>query len=295
MPEEYVPFSIREGIIPEKIMQVDGMDAQLRNSLWNVMHHHIFQESVVDSVAGFDKVIENSPFGRFMKRIWGNFFKSPIDEINPYRDRFLKKQLKPNFLGCLWHMAYDCIEFVAQNYEFEDETKYQRFEKSCNVVLEREKAGYRLLNKSIVKITNNIELESIKDAMNTPLDSVNQHIKTSAVHLSNRTNPDYRNSIKESISAVESICKKIVSNEDTTLGVALREIQSRGIIELHEDMNEAFKKLYGYTNDSGGIRHALMEGETEPDFTDAKFMLISCSAFVTYLIDKASKVGINFD
>lgn len=52
---------------------------------------------------------------------------------------------------------------------------------------------------------------------------------------------------------------------------------------MHPALNGAFQKLYGYTSDAGGIiRHALLE-EDSLDFKDAKFMLVSCSAFVTYL------------
>jgi len=41
--------------------------------------------------------------------------------------------------------------------------------------------------------------------------------------------------------------------------------------------------LYGYTSDSGGIRHALSDEDVTPTFEDAKFMLVSCSAFINYL------------
>jgi len=40
-----------------------------------------------------------------------------------------------------------------------------------------------------------------------------------------------------------------------------------------------------------GIRHALVDGSNY-DSEDAKFMLISCSAFINYLVVKASKAGL---
>jgi len=51
--------------------------------------------------------------------------------------------------------------------------------------------------------------------------------------------------------------------------------------------------IYGYTSDEGGIRHAMLE-EKIIDFEDAKFMLVSCSAFINYLIMKSTKSGIEF-
>ena len=45
----------------------------------------------------------------------------------------------------------------------------------------------------------------------------------------------------------------------------------------------AFDKLYGYTSDADGIRHALLE-EDKVTFEQAKFMLVVCSAFTNYVI-----------
>jgi hypothetical protein len=83
---------------------------------------------------------------------------------------------------------------------------------------------------------------------------------------------------------------KIISGlPKATLGPALSAVEKK--TELHAVLKEAFQKLYGYTNDAQGIRHALMD-EPTLDIEDAKFMLVSCSAFVNYLVVKAQKAGI---
>ncbi len=87
--------------------------------------------------------------------------------------------------------------------------------------------------------------------------------------------------IKESISAVESLCKIVTNDNNATLGKALNTIEKR--FELHNALKSSFSALYGYTSDSGGIRHALLEDDKEVKFEDAKFFLVSCSAFVSYL------------
>jgi hypothetical protein len=61
--------------------------------------------------------------------------------------------------------------------------------------------------------------------------------------------------------------------------------------KLHAVLKQAFQKLYGYTSDAQGIRHALLD-EPTLDVEDAKFMLVSCSAFVNYLVVKVQKAGI---
>ena len=126
--------------------------------------------------------------------------------------------------------------------------------------------------------------------MENPLSSVQIHLKTSVAHLSNREHPDYRNSIKEAISAVEELCQKITGAK-LTLGYALGKIEKKSSIKIPIPMRIAFGKLYGYTNTSEGIRHTLND---IPDLQreDAMFMLVSCSATVIYLTAKADKAGI---
>ena len=55
-------------------------------------------------------------------------------------------------------------------------------------------------------------------------------------------------------------------------------------------MENAFSSLYGYTSDENGIRHGGIDFTNAPA-EDAKFMLVSCAAFVNYLIEKWSKVN----
>jgi hypothetical protein len=152
-------------------------------------------------------------------------------------------------------------------------------------------AGYRLVSGRIVEITSEEEIKAIEQALALPdsLKPVREHLSQSLTLLSNRQKPDYRNSIKESISAVESLAKIISKQNGATLGPALDAVEKK--TKLHAVLKQAFQKLYGYTSDAQGIRHALMD-EPTLDAEDAKFMLVSCSAFVNYLVVKAQKAGI---
>jgi len=122
-----------------------------------------------------------------------------------------------------------------------------------------------------------------------PLRGIHAHLKRALDLLADRKSPDYRNSIKESISAVEAICNLIAGKKKATLGQALKKIEDK--VGLHPALKSAFSSLHGYTSNAEGIRHALLD-EPNLSFEDAKFMLVSCSAFVNYLISKASNVGI---
>lgn len=64
-------------------------------------------------------------------------------------------------------------------------------------------------------------------------------------------------------------------------------LESSGV-KIHQQIKNAFEKLYHFTNDKQtGIRHALIEEAYNPDFDEAKFMLVTCSAFINYLKSKS--------
>ena len=153
-----------------------------------------------------------------------------------------------------------------------------------NDCLEIENSAYRVINYQITPITSEQEIQSIEDALeNThPYTGIQQHLNQALKLMSDRQKPDYRNSIKESISAVESICKIVTDDEKATLGQALKIIESK--YGLHEALKKSLSQLYGYTSDADGIRHAMLE-ESNLSYIDAKFMLVARTNFINYLIE----------
>ena len=93
------------------------------------------------------------------------------------------------------------------------------------------------------------------------------------------------------MSAVEVLVKIISGNKSATLGVALNEIERSGKISIHKALKDGYSKLYGWTSNDEGIRHSIMD---EPSLSqeDAVYMLVSCSAFINYLNEKARKIGL---
>ncbi len=110
--------------------------------------------------------------------------------------------------------------------------------------------------------------------------AVAAHLQRALELYSNREIPDYRNSIKESISAVECIARIVAENPKATLGDALKAIEKKG--SLHPALKDGFLKLYGYTSDEGGIRHAMLD-DPNINAADARYFLLSCTSFVNYL------------
>ena len=268
------------------------MDSELRNGIWNVLITFINLIIATDECAG-----NNYYFSAFKRVLWNDFFKLQIDNI-PYFSNDSIPFIKEKYLNYKWYEVYDFIEFIANNASQIFSSRIKKLKDDFNIIFERENAGYRFIDNKISPITNSIEINEIEDAINnsgkyTALKGANIHIKSSLGLISDKKAPDYRNSIKESISAVEIICRVISKDGTGTLGSALKRLKKNGF-DLHPQLNEGFEKIYAYTNGKDGIRHGLMDA-LNCFQEDAQFMLVSCSAFVNYLIAKANKFGIKFD
>ena len=163
--------------------------------------------------------------------------------------------------------------------------------KNCNISLKEELSAYRFVDGKITPITSEEEIQSIEEAISNSnqFKPVRIHLQTAIDLFANKINPDYRNSIKESISAVESICAIITEDSKAPLGQALKKLEDKGIV-INKALKSGFSNLYGYTSEGDGIRHGLME-ESNLNQEDARYMLITCSAFINYLIEKYNKIN----
>ena len=150
-----------------------------------------------------------------------------------------------------------------------------------NFVFEKFMVGYRIIHEQIVPITTEEEKGSIEAAIKKSASAVSEQLSKALRFLSDRKKPDYSKSLDCSISAVESQCRILLNDPNPTLGKALKKLEDKGI-PLHGSLKAGFEKLYGFASDADGIRHAgLNPSNVDADL--AKFMLVSCSAFVNYL------------
>jgi len=283
-------FSERYGYTdPRKVLQIKSIDQVLTNRLWNIVTNTFFADAPQFSVGLQTYVSRFNRASVLFNILWHNYFKKPTDTI-PYQYKDALEEVRFYWFDCQWYQRYDFSQFLAE-YLGDNPEAQRDFTDLINAVLKEELAGYRFVDDQVVQITAEEEIAAIEQALAIPdsLSPVREHLKQALMHLSNRQSPDYRNSVKESISAIESLSKIISKLPKTTLGPALDAVEKK--TKLHSDLKEGFQKLYGFTSDAQGIRHALM-AEPNLDQEDAKFMLVSCSAFVNYLIVKAQKAGI---
>lgn len=285
-------FSQRKGIRPAaKAIQRESIDEDLRNRLWSGLKIGLWDHWSPRDYSGFQD--EDGKRVEFVvKLIWLHYFKLPIDTMPAFnRDRPRSASaydiIRDRFFEGQWWESYDLIEFLIK--ATPDEWK-ERLKGFLNSFMESENAAYRVVGDEIVEITDEQEIETIESALDKGIKSCQSHLARALDLASDRKQPDYRNSIKESISAVEAACQVLAGLPKATLGDCIKVIKSRGTI--HPAFEQALLKLYGYTSDEGGIRHALTDESVAPAYSDAKFMLVASSAFVNFLWTKASELGI---
>lgn len=271
----------------DKFLQKDDMDQKLRNDIWNTFQKFFLDEIYyMDKISGPDtysgEVLGDCINHDYAIDLFENFFILPLDDIKEELLYNIKYKISKQYKSLKWYEVYDLIEFLIKR------LKSRAFIKEINFKLERNNSAYRIVEKELLPITNNKEIEVIETASKTQFDLVNVHINKAKQLFGDRIHPDYENTIKESITAVETMCSIIVG-KSSTLGDALNILEKNGVI-IHPALKEAFKKLYGYTSDGKGIRHAGDIGGKESTFSEAKFMMVSCSAFVNYLIENYSKI-----
>lgn len=280
-------FSQRIGKIPgAKLVQRESMDGPLRNSLWNaltLLYWETYTPPDPPYLQSTISYVRGSNLESLVLRLWIHHFKQPVDTISLYW-RDCLAGLREHFFNCDWAEAFDFIEFIA---ECGPPEKTRRFVELCNSYLERENSAYRFVDGRVTEITSEEEIVSVETAITgaVKFPGVTIHLRAALESMSRRSNPDYRNSIKESISAVESLAKHLSSEQDATLGAILGRLEKTH--HLHPSLKKAFTALYGYTSDAQGIRHGLTEA---PNLTkaEARFMLVCCSAFINYAIDSLS-------
>jgi len=201
------------------------------------------------------------------------------DSVNLTKQEFVQV-LRPILEKGDYIEALGLVEWLARNTL--DRTVALAFSRA----LEEERCAYRLIDNNIVPITSEEEGQAIYaalDAMARPgLGGARAHLLKAGSSL---TAGEYADSVRESIHAVESVARSLTG--EASLQKALTELGKKH--PMHPALRNGFNSIYGYTSDANGIRHpmigdeAAMVGEAE-----AIFMLSSCAAFVTYLVNVAT-------
>ena len=282
-------FSDRNKIKPENTeIQLRNFDERTRIQLQNMISQL------------YKDVYDNAYYGReniqdFFRYVIGTIYSEPMDTRRIYDDDKIFDLINKTIQEDDYDDVLTLIEAIVQYWEeYLTETRRDRYNNTfmtesldqiVNEIFQDEYIGYRFVGGIIVPISDEYEVEEINQALGNTYCPVYEHLSKANKLIADRNEPDYENSIKESISAVEALCEIYtgITGKEASLGKLLKKLEDSGVV-IHAGLKSAFNMLYGYTSDANGIRHAGNIGGPSSTFEEAKFMLVSCCAFINYLV-----------
>lgn len=280
-------FSQRHGLTSTRtLVQSSDLDEETRVALWN-------------DVCVLRSVLENARVehhqdddSRVLRATWVGYFRSAIDDQPS--DQHLWKQIKHWILKEDWFQTLDLMEELVSHTDAVGEAWTRDIGPviagRVNDTFERYLVGYRFVGLEITPIDTTEQAEAVAEAIDASatVRGAQHHLGRAVALLADRNEPDYPNAIKEAISAVESVCVAVTGHR--TLGDALKRLKGAGVT-LHPALEQAWLKMYGWSSDDGGIRHGGIEAPNA-DQALAKYVLVTCAAFVTYMVEAGRKAGL---
>src|SRR6266436_2233803 len=161
-------FSDRIGITkPRTILQVEAMDDELRNGMWQACNEHHFRQDD-DHHFPYDVQFQN-----LLSNVYVDFFKKTSDAI-PYGYEAGIRSIRNWFFGAQWWEIYNFVEFLISAFD------NPPFAERVSFFLEREKSGYRILQNQFVAITDEVELSTISEAatLGSKFSGAREHIQS---------------------------------------------------------------------------------------------------------------------
>jgi len=260
------------------MLKRDEMPARLKKRIWNKFYALVFERGDKYMNQGIPK-----PLLQFIFKFWDDFVGEDTSEfLDPQVS--LLGTLKQVFFQLEWNDVYNFIDFFSENYPQDKDVDKNTVFQKINEVLEQEKAPYRIVGGKIAPLISEEEIKEIKKALavSDKFKPVRDHLDKALTLMSDRKKPDYLNSIKESISAIESLVK-ILQGKKGKFGELIKKL------DIHPALIQGFSNLYGWTSDEGGIRHPKTGESLESGLSEARYMLITCSAFINYVIAKEER------
>ena len=276
---ERVSFSQAQGYeeIPGPL-QLEELPREARTRIWNLFFVHLKKSMSTAEFVGGSWI--GGGWEDILRAAHADFHISPLDEWSSDYWPACKK-LREYIETRPFNKVFDLIQFVLRHPQRPPEfiRQLQRVFEECRLAYTIDIAR----PPTILPAATPEEGGAVVDALGTLRQA---GLDGSAAHLrkaSERINAgDWAGSVRESIHAVESVARQLDPGAATTLGPALSALEKRGA--LHPALKDAFSKLYGYTSDEQGVRHALLDrANAQVGQDEAVFMLGACASFASYL------------
>ena len=274
-------FAERHGFVAGRMtIQTDSLDDDTRVRLWNVIANVRTQLNDNQNWEGEDKIL---------RHVWAEFFKRPLD-VMPEYDSKVWADMRHVALSGEWYLVFDLIEHFITATGLINRQLPPNMANLFDAELKTCLVGWRFVDGELVRVDRDEERESLVEALTASADisGANHHLNRALAHLSERDHPDYPNAVKEAVSAVEAVVRKVTG--EGTLGGGLKKLEVSGLT-IHPALKNGWDKLYGWASDADGVRHGSIAA-ADIDQTLAKYVVVTCSAFVSYLIEEGRKASL---
>lgn len=289
-PNDHLTFSQRQGYSPlPKSMRLEEISDDLRRDIWNVTRDILISMREHSSLSYYYFSNEGC---RLIERVLGRFLKMPEDEIDTEYDGVLN-QFKIIILKNKFFRVLDFVEIFSNDEPYR--ARSNDFRTRIADSFERRGAAYWFdISKHPFQFfprSSKEQGEATKQAIEaisgSGMEGAATHLRQAADHINAR---QFADSVSDSISAVESVARRIAP-ESRTLGGALKVLENKGRL-TNKQLKNGFEKLYAYTNSEQGIRHALLDKDApHVGLDEAMFMFGACASFAAYLVNKQRQAG----
>ena len=264
-------FSQRIGARQIPKSGLEEASPELRTALWNVLYKPAFPQDE-----------EHRERALAHARAMWNHLGWRSDQI-PLLPHQMREAVAAEWFSCKWAEFFDLIEFTARLLATALSPTRQQWFEMLNRILESKGCAYRFIAERLVPLTNTAEATEVARGAESSIPAVGVHIREALRLLAPNVGASPRDSIKESISAVEAALKHLTGSASATLTEGLAAFEAKHGA-FHPSLRGGLVTLYGYVADEGGVRHALIEEAAAVTSEDARFMLVTCSAFTNYLV-----------
>ncbi|MDD9808582.1 MAG: hypothetical protein OXU25_01960 [Thaumarchaeota archaeon] len=282
-------FSEQYGYSPEKEIQVDTMDDDLKRRISDVIYEHLY---IIPA-----------------KLVWTRWIKRDVAEMVKHQKEDEWYTLGEHFVSDVWNDTlkailmqkikktsthneiYDLVQLVVQGMR-EDEVqdyfgrtwKKSQFVDDMNAVLEENRSGWRIDNDMIVPVMEGKELEAVHKAAS--ISETNAQCVKMAMQAMGVVSPDYRASIAHSAGMAEGTLDTIgaVGN-----GMSTKLDSVAGRLGVPDEIVASFKRMNDFANRHA--RHPNQKSGYAAGRDDAMLALVSFSAMSAYLHGRWKAMG----
>ena len=288
-------FSQREGKAPlPEPMRLEYLSKRFRNFVWLYLDEAIEDSNTGSMHGSMYEQYERSKIHDIIKKYTILIKGDPHDSIE-HTSMNHKILLRPLILNGEYHDVLTLIEFVMEKSVHSTRPVIRKLDGTLRRLFDSVPIAYtvqQMQNLPTIIPRSSPEagaatVHAIQTVEQKGSEGAKAHLRKAVKRLNAK---QYGDSVKESISAVESVARTIDPKASKELRPALDSLEKADVLR-HKAFIGALNKLYAYTSDEEGIRHSLLdERAPDVDLDEAVFMFGACAVFCDYLLNRRQQI-----